>query len=84
MIRVTAPRTVESRPQDLVRARPRSARRSPRRRPLAPSARARRQRREDTVAFEARPLVRWARAAGLPGGVLRAYVAAVDAVDGTD
>jgi hypothetical protein len=46
------------------------------------SARARQQRRQELLEFEALPLVRRARAAGLQGAALRAYVAAVEWIDG--
>lgn len=46
------------------------------------TARARRQRRLEVAAFEALPIVRHARAAGLHGARLRAYVAAVEMLDG--
>ena len=46
------------------------------------SARARRERREEIARLEALEIVRYARAAGLHGTVLRAYVAAAEALDG--
>jgi hypothetical protein len=48
----------------------------------AVSARARRQRRRVISQLEALPITRRARAAGLHGAALRAYIAAVEALDG--
>ncbi len=53
-----------------------------RRRRKSFTARARRQRRQEMAAFDALPIVRRARAAGLRGAALRAYVAAVERLDG--
>jgi hypothetical protein len=52
------------------------------RRQNAFTARARRQRRKEIAEFEALPIVRRARAAGLHGEALCAYVSAVEALDG--
>jgi hypothetical protein len=46
------------------------------------TARARRQRRHEIAEFEALPIVCRARAAGLHGAALRAYVSAVERLDG--
>lgn len=46
------------------------------------TTRARRQRRRELAEFDALPIVRRARAAGLHGAALRAYVAAVEVLDG--
>jgi hypothetical protein len=54
----------------------------PRARRKSFTARARRQRRLELAAFEALPIVRRARAAGLHGAALRAYIAAVEMLDG--
>lgn len=48
----------------------------------AVSARARRQRRRAISQLDALPIARRARAAGLHGAALRAYIAAVEALDG--
>lgn len=46
------------------------------------TTRSRRQRRRELAEFDALPIVRRARAAGLHGAALRAYVAAVQVLDG--
>jgi hypothetical protein len=57
---------------------------SVRRRRKSFSTRARRQCRHELVRLEALPIVRRARAAGLHGAALRAYVSAVAALDGPE